>query len=59
MLQAATVRAGALLGRDDLGVLRPGALADLVAAEGDPTEDFDALERGRLVVKGDAAHDAR
>ncbi|PAP75973.1 amidohydrolase family protein [Rubrivirga marina] len=60
VLQAATIRAGALLGRDDLGVLRPGALADLVAVEGDPLEDFDSLEQVRLVMKGGAvAHDAR
>ena len=60
VLQAATVRAATLLGRDDLGVLRPGALADLVAVEGDPLSEFDALGRVRLVLKGGTVvHDAR
>ena len=37
-LQAATVTAADLLGRDDLGRLERGAPADLVVVDGDPTE---------------------
>ena len=51
-LQAATVTAAGVLGRDDLGVLRPGALADVVAVAGDPTSDIAALRRVQLVLKG-------
>ena len=51
-LQAATATAAAVLGRDDLGVLRPGAVADLVAVGGDPASDIAALRRVQLVFKG-------
>ena len=43
-LFAATGGAAALLGRDDLGVLKPGAVADLVLVRGDPTQHPDALK---------------
>jgi imidazolonepropionase-like amidohydrolase len=51
ILQAATIRAARLIGDEDLGVLRPGAYADIIALEGDPLEDFTALERVRFVMK--------
>ncbi|HET6361879.1 MAG TPA: amidohydrolase family protein, partial [Gemmatimonadota bacterium] len=54
ILQAATIRAARLIGDDDLGVLRPGAYADVIALEGDPLEDFTALERVRFVMKAGA-----
>jgi imidazolonepropionase-like amidohydrolase len=50
-LQAATATAADLLGLGDrLGRVAPGYLADLVAVDGDPTEDLAALDRVRLVV---------
>ena len=52
ILQAATIRAARLIGDEDLGALRPGAYADVIALEGDPLEDFTALERVRFVMKG-------
>ena len=52
ILQAATIRAAQLIGDEDLGVLRPGAYADVIAVEGDPLEDFTAIERVRFVMKG-------
>jgi imidazolonepropionase-like amidohydrolase len=39
-LRAATSVAAKLLGRDDLGVLAPGKLADIVAMPGDPIADI-------------------
>jgi len=35
-----------------LGRVAPGAVADLVAVEGDPLADLAALERVRLVSRG-------
>lgn len=52
VLQAATWNAGRALGEEGrLGVIRPGAFADLIAVEGDPAQDFDAMERVRFVMK--------
>jgi len=51
-LQAATVHAARLLGLESqVGEIKPGALADLVAFEGDPTASIDVLERVRFVMK--------
>jgi imidazolonepropionase-like amidohydrolase len=52
-LAAATTVPAAWLGAaGELGVVAPGAHADLIAVEGDPTRDLSALRRLRLVVKG-------
>jgi len=51
VLQSATLHAARVLGDDRLGVIRPGAHADLVAVEGDLERDFGALERVRFVMK--------
>jgi imidazolonepropionase-like amidohydrolase len=52
VLQSATFHAGRALGEEGrLGVIRPGALADLIAVEGDPSQDFAAMERVRFVMK--------
>jgi imidazolonepropionase-like amidohydrolase len=42
-LASATSRAAEALGRPDLGVLAPGASADLLAVHGDPLRDIHAL----------------
>ena len=58
-LRAGTSVAAELLGRDDIGVLRPGASADLVAMPGNPlddisvTADVDFVMRGGTVVRAD------
>jgi imidazolonepropionase-like amidohydrolase len=52
-LRAATVVAAGILGKGkELGQLAPGALADVVAVEGDPTVDIAALRKVGFVMKG-------
>ena len=51
-LTAATSTAAAFLGKGgaDLGVIRPGAAADLVVVDGRPDTDIGAMRRTRLVM---------
>ncbi len=51
ILQWATINAGKLFGEPRLGVIKTGAFADIIAVEGDPAKDFDALERVKFVMK--------
>ncbi|NNG15631.1 MAG: amidohydrolase family protein [Gemmatimonadales bacterium] len=52
VLQAATLNGAELLGGEGrIGVIKPGAMADIIALEGNPEVDFDALERVRFVMK--------
>jgi len=61
-LVAATRLGGALMGRpDELGVVKAGALADLLLVDGDPLADISILQdRGalRMIMKGGALHKA-
>ena len=51
-IQAGTVNAAKLLGwGDEIGQLKSGYLADIVATPGDPLKDITALERVRFVMK--------
>ena len=61
-LASATSEAARALGRDDLGSVTPGHVADLVAVGRDPLADISVLQcidgviqGGRLVHRGDAA----
>jgi imidazolonepropionase-like amidohydrolase len=59
VLQAATVNAAALLGRDDLGRIERGARADLLLLDADPLPDIAVLTKPdthlRAVVQGGRA----
>lgn len=51
-LETATVSAAALLGKSqDLGALRPGMTADVIALDGNPLQDIAALRRVAFVMK--------
>lgn len=50
-LQAATSVAGRIM-HMDIGQVKPGMLADLIAVDGDPTHDISAVRRVKFVMKG-------
>lgn len=50
-LQAATSVAGQVL-HMDIGLVKAGMLADLIAVEGDPVKDISSLRRVKFVMKG-------
>jgi imidazolonepropionase-like amidohydrolase len=51
-LRTATVNAAELLGQtQSLGTLEAGKLADVVAVDGDPTQDINAMQKVRFVMK--------
>jgi imidazolonepropionase-like amidohydrolase len=52
VLRAATSGAAAALGRSGLGVIEPGARADLIMVDGDPFTDTELLHRPWGVVRG-------
>jgi imidazolonepropionase-like amidohydrolase len=50
-LQAATSVAGRIF-HMDIGVVKSGSLADVIAVDGDPTKDISTLRKIRFVMKG-------
>ena len=51
ILQSATINAGRLIGDQRLGALKAGSFADIIAIEGDPVQDFNAIEKVKFVMK--------
>ncbi|NWG91464.1 MAG: amidohydrolase family protein [Parvularculaceae bacterium] len=52
-IQSATIRAAELLGWEkDVGAIRTGAYADMVAVDGDPLTDISVLVGPKIVMKG-------
>ncbi|HSM61090.1 MAG TPA: amidohydrolase family protein, partial [Longimicrobiales bacterium] len=52
VIQSATLWPGRFFGREDLGTLAPGSLADVIAVRGDPLTDMSVLRRVELIVRG-------
>lgn len=52
LISATSLNAKILHMDDRIGIIRPGAFADLVAVDGDPTLSISALRSVRLVMKG-------
>lgn len=55
-LRAATFWPAKLLQRDDLGVIAPGKLADIIVVDGDPLRSMEALRHVVHVVKDGVVH---
>jgi len=52
-LQAGTLNSAKLLGWEgQIGALKPGYLADVIAVQGDPLQDIGALQKVAFVMKG-------
>ena len=52
-VKSATSVAGRVL-HMEIGLVKQGMLADLIAVEGDPTKDIAALRKVKFVMKGGA-----
>lgn len=55
-LRAGTSVAAELLGRDDIGVIKPGACADIVAMPGNPLDDITATTQVDFVMRAGEVH---
>jgi len=56
-LQAGTLNGARILGwQGQIGAIKPGYFADIVAVPGDPLEDIGVLESVAFVMKGGAVY---
>jgi imidazolonepropionase-like amidohydrolase len=46
----------AIFATQPLGVVKPGAFADMIAVDGDTIEDFSSMERIKFVMKNGTIH---
>ena len=51
-LRAATLTAAQALGKEELGSVEPGKLADMVVLDADPLQEIHNLKKIHLVVQG-------
>jgi imidazolonepropionase-like amidohydrolase len=51
ILQSATINAARLFNNPRLGAIKSGTFADIIAVEGNPADDFNAIEKVRFVMK--------
>jgi imidazolonepropionase-like amidohydrolase len=51
ILQSATINAARLFNNPRLGAVKAGSFADIIAVEGNPAENFAAVEKVRFVMK--------
>jgi imidazolonepropionase-like amidohydrolase len=56
ILQSATIHAARLIGDKRIGVIQPGAFADLIAIDGDPVKDFNSIEKIKFVMKNGSTY---
>ena len=59
VLRSATTNGAKAMGRDDLGTIAPGKLADLVLLDADPLADVANLSHAERVVKGGVVYDPK
>ena len=57
VLRSATVNAAKVMGRNDMGTIAPGRLADLVLLNADPLENVKNMSKIALVIKGGTVFD--
>ena len=57
VLRSATTNGARAMGRDDLGAIAPGKLADLVLLDADPLADVANLSHAHRVIKGGVVYD--
>jgi imidazolonepropionase-like amidohydrolase len=59
VLRSATVNGAKAMGRDDLGTIAPGKLADLVLLDADPLADVANLSHAERVIKDGVVYDPK
>ena len=57
VLRSATTNGAKAMGRDDLGAIAPGKLADLVLLDADPLADVGNLSHAEQVIKGGVVYE--
>lgn len=56
VIVAATRNAARVMGRDDLGTVEPGKLADILVLNANPLEDLSAFNRIEWIIRGGVVH---